>query len=140
MKNLRTHNNAHRNVDNESKFVTKNNNYYSQSLCQIPPGLWKYFIRPSINSSFHDRLESVQYNACLAITGAIRGTTKEKLHQELGLESLRLQRQYRKRCLFYKMFKNQHPEYLFHLIPVKSAPYIRKTKFFEKPFYPVYCL
>ena len=92
MKNLRTHNNAHRNVDNESKFVTKNNNYYSQSLCQIPPGLWKYFIRPSINSSFHDRLESVQYNACLAITGAIRGTTKEKLHQELGLESLRLQR------------------------------------------------
>ena len=28
------------------------------------------------NSSFHDRLESVQYNACLAITGAIRCTSK----------------------------------------------------------------
>ena len=31
----------------------------------------------------------VQYNASLAITGAIRGTSQEKLYQELGLESLR---------------------------------------------------
>ena len=28
----------------------------------------------------------VQYNACLAITGAIQGTSKEKLYQELNLE------------------------------------------------------
>ena len=97
---MRTHNNAHRNVNNESKFVTKNNNYYLQSLCQIPPGLWKYFIRPSINSSFHDRLESVQYNACLAITAAVRGASKEKF-----LESLRLRRWYRKLFLFYKYLK-----------------------------------
>lgn len=26
------------------------------------------------NSAFHDKLESVQYNACFALTGAIRGT------------------------------------------------------------------
>ena len=44
----------------------------------------------AFNSSFHDRLESVQFNASLAITGANRGTSKEKLYQELGLESLRL--------------------------------------------------
>ena len=36
------------------------------------------------NSSFRDRLKSVQYNACLAITGAIRGILNEKLYQELG--------------------------------------------------------
>ena len=30
--------------------------------------------------------------ACLAITGAIRGTTREKIYRELGLESLRLRR------------------------------------------------
>ena len=29
------------------------------------------------NRSFHDRLEYVQYNASLAITGAIKGTSKE---------------------------------------------------------------
>ena len=63
--------------------------------------IYKAFVRPHLdygdilydqafNSSFRDRLESVQYNACLAITGAIRGTSKEKLYQELGLESLGL--------------------------------------------------
>ena len=57
-----------------------------------------------------------QYNA---ITEAIRGTPKEKLYQELGLESLRLPRCYKKHFLFYKIFKNQNPEYLFHLIPVR---------------------
>ena len=32
----------------------------------------------------------------LAITGAIRGTSKEKLYQELGLESLEKRRWYQK--------------------------------------------
>ena len=61
--------------------------------------LYKSFIRPyldygdiiyeqAFNSSFHGRLESIQYNARLAITGAIRGTSREKLYNELGLESL----------------------------------------------------
>ena len=30
------------------------------------------------NSAVHDKLESIQYNACLAISGAIRGTSTEK--------------------------------------------------------------
>ena len=46
----------------------------------------------AFNSSFDDRLASVQYNACVAIPGAIRGTLKKKFYQELGLESHRLQR------------------------------------------------
>ena len=40
------------------------------------------------NSSSHQNLEKIQYNSALAITGAIRGASKEKLYQELGLESL----------------------------------------------------
>ena len=38
------------------------------------------------NESFCERLESVQYKAALAITGAIKGPSREKLYQELGLE------------------------------------------------------
>ena len=38
--------------------------------------------------SFQKKLESIQYNAVLAITGAIRGTSREKIYSELGLESL----------------------------------------------------
>ena len=47
--------------------------------------IYKSFIRPHLdygdiiydqayNASFHQKLELLQYNACLAITGAIRGT------------------------------------------------------------------
>ena len=46
----------------------------------------------AFNESFHKYLESIQYNAAIAITGAIRGTSSEKLFQELGLESLKSRR------------------------------------------------
>ena len=38
------------------------------------------------------KIESFQYNAALEKTGAVRGTSKEKLYQELGLKSLRSKR------------------------------------------------
>ena len=62
--------------------------------------IYKSFVRPHLdysdviydqpnNSRLSDKIESVQYNAALAITGTIRGTSKEKLYQELGLEPLK---------------------------------------------------
>ena len=42
----------------------------------------------TFNESFSQMIESVQYNAVIAITNAIRGTSSKKLYQELGLESL----------------------------------------------------
>ena len=46
-----------------------------------------------INSLFHQNIESIQYNSAWAITGAaIRGTSKEKIYQELGFESLQQRR------------------------------------------------
>ena len=63
--------------------------------------------------SFHQKLESIQYNAYLAITGAVRGTSKEKLYQELGLESLQLRRWYKKLGMFYKICKSESLQYLF---------------------------
>ena len=50
------------------------------------------------NNSFHQKLESIQYNATLAMAGAIRGSSREKHYQELGLESLKQ----RQRNLFFK--------------------------------------
>ena len=41
-------------------------------------------------SSLANKIESVQYNAALAIKDAIRRTSKEKLYQELGFESLKI--------------------------------------------------
>ena len=35
----------------------------------------------SYKSSFHKKLESIQYNVTLAVTGAVRGSASEKLYQ-----------------------------------------------------------
>ena len=53
--------------------------------------IYKFFLRPHLdygaviynrafNESFQNKLESVQYNAAIAITVAIRGSSKEKLY------------------------------------------------------------
>ena len=44
------------------------------------------------NESFREQLESVQYKAALAITGAIQGTSGEKNIMEFGLELLKWRR------------------------------------------------
>ena len=91
-----------------------------QSLITI----YKSFIRPHLaysdivydrafNESFHKNLESIHHNAAIAITGAIRGTSSEKLFQELALESLRSRRWFKKLCLFYKIFHEKYRSYLF---------------------------
>ena len=82
--------------------------------------IW-YDITKAYNASFHQKLEFLQYNACLAIFGAIRSTSREKLYKELRLESLQLRRRLRKLCCFYKLFKSEHPHYLFKLISSRSA-------------------
>ena len=37
--------------------------------------------------SFHENWVTFQYNALFAVNGAIRGTSNEKLYEELGFES-----------------------------------------------------
>ena len=94
--------------------------------------IYKSFIRPhfdygdviyyqSYNTFFHQRLESLQYNAALAITGAIRGTSKENLYSELGPESLQNRRWYRKLSFLYKFIAEPSSSYLFNMIFWKNT-------------------
>ena len=70
-----------------------------QSLLTI----YKSFIRPHLdygdiifyqpnNESFCNLIEKFQYNAALAITGAIKGTSQLKIYNALGIESLKFRR------------------------------------------------
>ena len=79
--------------------------------------------------------ERVQYNAALAITG------------ELGLESLRFRRWFRRLCAFYKIKITQFPSYLYELIPKSNHnystlnfnhidPYYCRTDKFKYSFFP----
>ena len=43
---------------------------------------------PQMHLNFTQRLERTQYCAALAVTGAWRGTSRERLYQELGWEDL----------------------------------------------------
>ena len=65
--------------------------------------IYKVLLRPIIdyediiydqpqNESFCEKLESVQYKAALAITAAIQDTSRDKIYQELGVESLKSRR------------------------------------------------
>ena len=76
--------------------------------------IYKAFVRPhhdygyflynqTYNSSFNEKLESNHYNDCLALTEAIRSPSKEKIYQELGFESIRVCRWYRKISFFIKL-------------------------------------
>ena len=47
------------------------------------PTINKYYIHTYLqasNKSFYEKLNSVQYNACLAFTGATSLTSKEKIY------------------------------------------------------------
>ena len=82
------------------------------------------------NNSFCDMIERVQYNAALAITGAIKGTSHLKLYKEHGFESLKFRRSFRRPCFLYQLQTTQLPKFQYYLIPKESCTY--KTRNHDK--------
>ena len=123
----------------------------------------KSFVRPLLdyadiydkpyNKSFKEKREAVQYNACLTITGAIRGTSRERLYRELGLETLNNRRCSRKLFFFYKITKGFSRSYLQKISCFRNVQHYQtrskstktieqikaRTKAFENSFFP-YCI
>ena len=64
--------------------------------------------------SFFEKLESVQYKAALAITDAIQSTSRNKTYEELGIESLKGRRWYRRLSCMFKIMKEETPNYLIN--------------------------
>ena len=85
--------------------------------------IYKTFVRPILDyadiiydkpltESFKDKLEMVQYNAALVITGAFKGTSRDRIYTELGLESLAEWRWSGKIFFFHKIVNGLLPVYL----------------------------
>ena len=98
-----------------------------------------------LNESLSNRIESVQYKAALAITGAIQGSSRKKLYQELGLEHLHQRWWMRRLCLFYKGFQSKIPKYIQSLIPSMRTSarqsntftsFYCRTEYFQNSFLP----
>ena len=101
--------------------------------------IYKTFIRPHLdygdevydylgNASFPQKLESVQYNASLAITGCFRCTSRDKLYSELGLENLADRRFYRRLIAFYKIVNKKAPQNLIDCLPTQDPTSINLRK------------
>ena len=64
-----------------------------------------------------DQIESVQYQAALAVTGTWKRTSNNKIYEELGWKSLSERRWFRRLVQFYKILNGFTPEYLQIPVP-----------------------
>ena len=98
--------------------------------------IYKSIIRPTLdyadvifdktsNATFSNRIESTQYNAFSVITGTIR--SNEKLYQELGFETMKEGRWFRRLCCFYKILNNQVQAYLYSLLSPSNRHYFTRN-------------
>ena len=72
----------------------------------------------SINLKYlMNTLERIQYHCALAITGTWKGTSQNKIYDELGWESLSDRRYCRRLLQFYKIKNNLTPAYLKDPLP-----------------------
>ena len=76
---------------------------------QVLITIYKAFVRPHLD--YGDVLYDQAFN--------------NSFHAKI--EFIQLRRWYSKPCLFYKVFKNEHPKYLFNLITVRSTPSATRT-------------
>ena len=123
--------------------------------------MYKLYVRPHLdygdviyhnqNRQLMSMLESTQYDAALAVSGAWRGTSTDKVLEKLGWETIAHRRWYRRFCQFYKIVNSSCPEYLrIHLLERRENPYnlrrpdifsevLAKTNRYSNSFY-LYCI
>ena len=89
---------------------------YGDAIYHIPAKVCE-FSNSIILPHLMEKIESVQYSAALAVTGAWRGTSREKIYPELGWELLSSRRWGRRMILFYKTMNNITPLYTKEPIP-----------------------
>ena len=102
------------------------------------------------NASFMQKLESVQNNPSLAISGFFRSTSRE-LYSQLGLENFVDRQFYRRLIAFYKIVHKKAPQYLTDHLPsqdlasisLRKSPAIypldARTERYPNSFFP-YCI
>ena len=91
----------------------------SDNLERVDQNTEDYDDNPNSKLNYQMRtLESLQYQAALAVTGAWKGTSTQKIYEELGWESLHHRRWFRRITQFYKIMNVLTPQYLLDPIPM----------------------
>jgi len=135
------------------KFLSK---YVSRKVLDMA---YKLYIRPHLDYGdviYHNQrmdlmnlIEQVQYKAALIVSGW-QGTSRERLYDELGWESLSERRWFRRMTMFYKISNGMAPSYLMERIPVNNPTNfslrnritktpLSRTDRYDNSFFP-YCI
>ena len=102
---------------------------------------------PPLGVSLHtlmEKVERIQYQAALAITGTWQGSSRSKLYDELGWESLSDRRMLRRVLQIHKIISKLTPSYLYDKLPQTRRPFLEnvfreikfKTNRYGNSFYP----
>ena len=92
---------------------------YCDILYHIPP------VQTQLGLTLSDSMEKaeiIQYQAALAVTGAWQGSSRSKLYEELGWESLSERRWCRCTLQLHKILSNKPPSYLKDKLPRHRIP------------------
>ena len=80
------------------------------------------YIKLLSDHTFYQTIGYVQYNLCLEITEAIKYTSKERIYNEVGLDSVQPRCWFKKLCYFLKLYKNESFQYLLLLLRIPLIP------------------
>ena len=120
---------------------------YCDFIYHIPELLGNFSTDINLNDQMK-KLESLQYQAGLSVTGMWQGTNRDRVYEELGWESLHLRRWFRRLTVFYKIMTGLTPQYLRDPVPPQRShlygtsstndlhPMRCKTQRFQNSFYP----
>ena len=134
------------------KYLSK---YVSRKILDLA---YKLYVRPHLDYGdviYHNQrddlmklIEQVQYKAALIVSGCWQGTSRVKLYEELGWESLADRRWGHRMTMYYKIRNGLTPAYLFEHVPneaprnlrsfIPKAP-ISRTQRYDNSFFP-FCI
>ena len=101
---------------------------------------------PSVQTQFGvtitdlmEKAERIQYQAALAVTGAWQGSSRSKVYEELGWESLPDRRWCRRIIQIHKIVSNNTPSYLKDKLPRYRQPLYSQRNINDNIFHEIRC-
>ena len=103
-------------LDQMYKALARPHRDYCDIIYHIPSHLNQAPLGVTLNSVM-ENVERIQYQSALAISGAWHGSSRTKLYEELGWESLSDRRMGRRILQIHKIVNNKTPSYLNDKLP-----------------------
>ena len=103
-------------LDQMYKVLVRSHLDYCDIIYHIPSHQTQAPLGVTLNSLM-EKVERIQYQAALAISGAWRGSSRSKLYEELGWETLSDRRMYRRTLQIHKICNHKTPSHLNDNMP-----------------------